>query len=523
MYEGAETSPQPQPPHIPELSSQQEGGHDFQYDPEAQSILVRSVDRSGTIKEQKHPFQELLYSLRNEGVQATTSEWLDLQRCLAEGQVQSLDDLYVIARSLLVKDVSGFPSFDTVFGRVFYGVEPPKPKNEDEWSDEYEEPEEEPQQERDQDEAEDEATEEPIQKEKEDIEEVVEATTKTSEDVHGGDEATKDIEDSPNAANEGKQLDNHGAEKGKSKENQKKKGEGGGQQQQNAQGGGNQQEKGQGGGDKNTEGEGGDGEKENDAGGGKRLEKAEGVVKEGKGGFSARERVMERRYDGYDKDKILGYEQFSQVLAKLTTIMRDATTIRTSRLDQLATARSIAQHGGVPEFVWEEEAEEKPKVVVLFDVGGSTDEFRPIMEKLFAAAKDTIDELDVYYFHNAIYGDVWPQKDGNWGEHFIPMREILKRDENTRVIIVGDAWMAEGELHGGGSYYDEQESSETGYDNFRKIQRTFPHTVWVNPILERDHEQWDNSGTIADIKGIFPMYDLTLRGLENAVRRLMEE
>ena len=63
-----------------------------------------------------------------------------------------------------------------------------------------------------------EGAEEPIQKESEGVEEVAEATSKTSEDVHGGDEATKDIEDSPNAANDGQNSDNHGAESGESPE-----------------------------------------------------------------------------------------------------------------------------------------------------------------------------------------------------------------------------------------------------------------------------------------------------------------
>ncbi len=54
----------------------------------------------------------------------------------------------------------------------------------------------------------------PIQKKSEGVEEVAEATSKLSEDVHGGDEATKDIKDSPNAADDGENPDNHGAESG---------------------------------------------------------------------------------------------------------------------------------------------------------------------------------------------------------------------------------------------------------------------------------------------------------------------
>lgn len=67
----------------------------------------------------------------------------------------------------------------------------------------------------------------PAQKESEGVKEVAEATSKTSEDVHGGDEATKDIEDSPNAANDGQNPDNVGAESGEGgKEGEGSEGEG---------------------------------------------------------------------------------------------------------------------------------------------------------------------------------------------------------------------------------------------------------------------------------------------------------
>lgn len=48
-----------------------------------------------------------------------------------------------------------------------------------------------------------------IDKEKEDIEEVVEASSLTSEDVHGGEEATKDIEESPKSAEDGVEEKNN--------------------------------------------------------------------------------------------------------------------------------------------------------------------------------------------------------------------------------------------------------------------------------------------------------------------------
>lgn len=67
----------------------------------------------------------------------------------------------------------------------------------------------------------------PIQKESEEVEEVAEATSKASEDVHGGDEATKDIEDSPNAADNGQNPDNEGADSDEGGDEGEGEGEGG--------------------------------------------------------------------------------------------------------------------------------------------------------------------------------------------------------------------------------------------------------------------------------------------------------
>lgn len=63
-----------------------------------------------------------------------------------------------------------------------------------------------------------------IQEEKEDIEEIYEATSLMSEDAHGGNEATCDIEDSENASEEGeqekKQININSKEKEEDKENE---------------------------------------------------------------------------------------------------------------------------------------------------------------------------------------------------------------------------------------------------------------------------------------------------------------
>ena len=304
--------------------------------------------------------------------------------------------------------------------------------------------------------------EEPEQKEKEDIMEVAEAGSETSEDTHGGNEATRDIKDSPNSANEGK--------------------------------------------------------------------KEEKTIR------SAREKIGQGSFEHLRHDTVLSYEQFGRALSKLVTLISESAEYKTKRIDAKATARSIARHAGSPEFVWTDELENKPKVVILFDVGGSTDKFRPIIENLFSAAKDYLDDIEVYYFHNAIYGQVWPQSDGNYGIRFIPLSELLKKDSDTKFVIVGDAQMGGNDLENGGlhdSYTDLKPGEArignyyryTGLENFAEIVNIFPSTVWLNPILKKTwgKKGVDTSETIADTSKVVPMFDLSLVGIEAAVKKLTED
>jgi uncharacterized protein with von Willebrand factor type A (vWA) domain len=564
----SEPEQEPEQPQKLEISTISEP---IKFDSGKKEVII--LAREGQ-EEKRHPFQEVLYRLRNEGVPASTGEWLDLQTLLDAGEVQNLDELYIVSRAVLVKDVTDYPKFDNVFGEMFYGLEPPNPDEEEEddyYEDEYydeeqdsseedqegeesealeEDGSEETNKEQDAEEKSDEDSEQKEikqsenieQKDKEDIDEVAESTTETSEDVHGGKEATKDIEDSPNPADEGKDKDNKGAKKGvEGKEGEGKEGEGGENKSKKG-------EIGEGGDKKNGMGseskedleetdEQGKGKKKPGSGGkGKRKKKSKikRMSTGGEGGYaSAKERIMERKYDELGEDRSLSYEHFGRALSKLRGIIQETTSTRTRTLDAKATVRSISEHAGAPELLWKEEVEEKPNVVLMFDVGGSTDEFRPILEQLFTAAKDELQGLEIYYFHNAIYGEVWPQKDGNWGKNFVPVGEIMKRDPSTKVIIVGDAWMADSDWMNGGlhdSYEELNERSDadnryhrmSGQENFAAIVDNFPSTVWINPILEKNHEEWDNSGTIEDVKQLLPMYDLTLHGLEDAVKKLME-
>jgi len=51
----------------------------------------------------------------------------------------------------------------------------------------------------------------------------------------------------------------------------------------------------------------------------------------------------------------------------------------------------------------------------------------------------------------------------------------------------------------------------------RFIAKTFPHSAWLNPI---EQNMWGYSRSIAMVKQIFPMFELSLDGLEKAVSHL---
>jgi uncharacterized protein with von Willebrand factor type A (vWA) domain len=68
-------------------------------------------------------FVTFFYDLRESGIPVTPTAFLQLQKALSLGLITSLDDLYTVARALLVKSERDFDIYDQVFARFFAGVE----------------------------------------------------------------------------------------------------------------------------------------------------------------------------------------------------------------------------------------------------------------------------------------------------------------------------------------------------------------------------------------------------------------
>ncbi|MBU4002023.1 MAG: hypothetical protein KKB94_06860, partial [Proteobacteria bacterium] len=71
-------------------------------------------------------FIDFFYTLKDVGVPVTPTSFLSLHKALQKGLVQSLDDFYISARTILVKSERYFDLFDQVFAHHFHGAEFPE-------------------------------------------------------------------------------------------------------------------------------------------------------------------------------------------------------------------------------------------------------------------------------------------------------------------------------------------------------------------------------------------------------------
>jgi uncharacterized protein with von Willebrand factor type A (vWA) domain len=152
------------------------------------------------------------------------------------------------------------------------------------------------------------------------------------------------------------------------------------------------------------------------------------------------------------------------------------------------------------------------------DVGGSMNPFAHLCSLLFSAAHRSTHfrDFQYYYFHNCIYDYVY--KDIERRDAISTSYLLHTTEQDYKVILVGDAWMAPSELNSvyGAIYYYER-NYKPGIVRLKQIADHFNHCVWLNP--EAPH-YW-NEPTVTMIRKIFPMFELTVEGLQQAVKKLI--
>lgn len=395
-------------------------------------------------------FVGFFYELKGKGIAVSPTALLRLQRALYMGLINSLEDFYVIARSVLVKSERYFDLYDRIFATYFEGAE---------------------------------FTEEISQELMESMLSLLEEWLKNPEEL--AEMMGVDPEDILNLAPE--ELVKYFLEKLK--------------EQDEAHHGGNRWI--------GTEGTSPLGHSGKNPSGMR--------VGGSSGGKTAIKIAMERRYKDYSMGRTIGAAEIGEALRHLKDL-RPAGPRDEINIDE--SIKETCKNCGDIEIVFDKAMRDRLRVILMMDNGGwSMDPYIEICTTLFAYASSSFKEVKTYYFHNCIYDRVWGD----------PMRvrkqtktlEFAKMDPDSRLIIVGDASMAPYELLGpDGSIYYYEKQSRTGKGWLEFLADTFPHAVWLNP-KRKDRWDWtEGAETISHIGKMFPMFDLTIEGLEKAVEKL---
>ncbi len=224
--------------------------------------------------------------------------------------------------------------------------------------------------------------------------------------------------------------------------------------------------------------------------------------------------AMDRRYRDYSHSGPLTQAMVGEALKRLRNLVPHGPK------DQINVDASIYQtmkNCGEIEIVFDRSLKDRLKVVLAIDNGGwSMDPHVAVVQTLFDYARAQFKEIKTYFFHNTIYDCVW--KDAARIRQPQRVDAMAGFDPETRLILVGDASMAPYELMAtDGSIHIEERSNMASLNRLQFLARTFRHSVWLNPVPAN---RWHYTHTIGIIGRIFPMFELSLDGLEKAVKHL---
>jgi len=225
--------------------------------------------------------------------------------------------------------------------------------------------------------------------------------------------------------------------------------------------------------------------------------------------------AMDRRFKDYSRRGLLTQDMIGEALKRLRNL------VPVGPKDQVNIDETIYQtmkNAGEIEIVFSRRLKDRIKVILAIDNGGwSMDQYIPVVQTLFDYARDQFKDLKTFFFHNTVYDFLW--EDPARIKQPFKVEDFITFDPQTRLIMVGDGSMAPYELMAAdGSIHVEERSGKPSIEQLKFLARTFPHCVWMNPVFS---QLWPQTPTINTIGQIFPMFELTLDGLEGAVNHLM--
>ena len=227
--------------------------------------------------------------------------------------------------------------------------------------------------------------------------------------------------------------------------------------------------------------------------------------------------ALERRYKDYSRRGPLTQNMIGEALKRLRNLVPVGPL---DRVDIDETVYQTMKNAGEIDIIFTRSLKDRLKMILAIDNGGwSMDPHIPVVQTLFDYARDQFKDLKTYYFHNTVYDVLW--EDSTRSRKPKKVKDFATSDPETRLIMLGDASMAPYELMAAdGSIYVDERSGKPSIEHLKFLAQTFPRCVWLNPI---SLQTWEYTRTIVSIREIFPMFELTLDGLEQAVKHLMSK
>jgi hypothetical protein len=233
------------------------------------------------------------------------------------------------------------------------------------------------------------------------------------------------------------------------------------------------------------------------------------------GGGMAVQVAAERRFKNYRTDLTLDVRQIKVALTRLRQFSRYGPE---DELDIEQTIDRTGKNGGEIELAWQKQRKNMVKLLLIMDTGGSMEPFARLCSLLFSAAHSSSHFKDsrYFYFHNCIYQDLYKDMANS---EMVPTANVLKTlGSEYKLIMVGDAFMSPYELFQvGGAIYYYYNNETPGIEWLKRLADHFHDAVWLNPMPQNT---WSHA-TISAIGRVFPMFPMTLDGLDRAVKALI--
>ncbi len=227
-------------------------------------------------------------------------------------------------------------------------------------------------------------------------------------------------------------------------------------------------------------------------------------------------KVWDRRDFRNLDDKVeLNTRSMKMILKRLRHLTREGIP---TELDLDDTIKRTSENAGMLDIQMVASKQNRVKVLLLIDIGGSMDEHVKYCEQLFSAAKHQFKHLEYFYFHNCVYESVWKDNNRRFSNRLPTLQLLHKYNRDYKLIFVGDATMSPYEIYyKGGSV--EHYNDEAGIVWLQRLKDHFKNIAWINPTQEYEWDYFESVNLLRKFTGdrMFPM---TMDGLTKAMKCL---